>query len=359
MAPEGTPEQGSDRALVLAFKGGDEEAYELIFKRYHARVHGICRRMLGTPADAEEATQETFLKAYQALPRFNGNFYLGAWLSRIAANVCVDHIRRKARTNLVALPEDRDDLITEQSPEEIVVGDHPRLENAIRSIQPLHASALALRTLEGLSHEEIAGHLHMTLPQVKALLHRARNSLRRAWDKAEGWAWAPLLGLRTVMDDRATADAGRLASVSPSAAPFLMERVAASAMIVAAALSGLPTSPEASEPVPATRAPSSAAPPEENVARGEAASVASAGGNPAEPELPPQAQAASPDVLGQMKDLAVDIGKALRDKERAEDSDSRPREEQSSPVGPSSAEGKKIIKQAGETAGGALEEVAP
>ena len=359
MAPEGTPEQGSDRSLVLAFKGGDEEAYELIFKRYHARVHGICRRMLGTPADADEAAQETFLKAYQALPRFNGSFYLGAWLSRIATNVCVDHIRSRARTNLVALPDDRDDLITQEGPEEIVVGDHPRLENAIRSIQPLHASALALRTLEGLSHEEIAGHLRMTPPQVKALLHRARNSLRKAWDKAEGWAWAPLLSLRSVMNDRATADAGRLASVSPSAAPFLMERVAASAMIVAAALSGLPTTPDATGSVPAGRAPSSAAPFDENIARGEAASTVSAAGNPADTDLPPQAEAESPDLVERVTELALDIDKTLRDRERSEEPASKPHEEQSSPVGPSSAEGKKLVKQVGETAGGALEEIAP
>ena len=353
MAPEGTPEQGSDRALVIAFKGGDEEAYELIFKRYHARVHGICRRMLGTAADADEATQETFLKAYQALPRFNGNFYLGAWLSRIAANVCVDHIRSKARTNLVALPEDRDDLITERSPEEIVVGEYPRLENAIRDIQPLHASALALRTLEGLSHEEIAGHLRMTPPQVKALLHRARNSLRKAWDKAEGWAWAPLLGLRSVVDERTTADAGRLASVSPSAAPFLMERVAASAMIVAAALTGLPTSPAASDPVPATRAPESAARFEENIARGSAAASAQLQGS-ADGDDPAQAPSEAAGLTDRVDELAVQIDKALRDKPRAEEPDDKPREEQSPPVGPSSAEGKKLVKKVAETVGGVL-----
>ena len=357
MAPEGTPEQGSDRALVVAFKGGDEEAYELIFKRYHARVHGICRRMLGTAADADEAAQETFLKAYQALPRFNGNFYLGAWLSRIAANVCVDHIRSKARTNLVALPEDRDDLITERSPEEIVVGEYPRLENAIRDIQPLHASALALRTLEGLSHEEIAGHLRMTPPQVKALLHRARNSLRKAWAKAEGWAWAPLLGLRSVVDERTTADAGRLASVSPSAAPFLMERVAASAMIVAAALTGLPTSPQVTEPVPAGRTPESAAGFDERIGRSMAASAAAQGATPS--DLPAQMQSEAPGLTDRVEELAVEIDKALRDKPRTEEPDAKPREEQSPPVGPSSAEGKKLVKKVAEAAGSVVGESGP
>jgi len=232
-----------DRALVVSFQSGDEDAFDEIFKRHHSRVAAVCYRMLGNAPDAEEAAQETFLKAYQALGRFNGSYYLGAWLGRIATNVCVDHLRARARTNLVALPEDREDLLTEEGPEDIVVGDHPRLHRAIKEIQPLHASALALRTLEGMSHQEIAGQLRMSPSQVKALLHRARSSLRRAWDKAEGWAAAPLIGLRHFTAGRGTDDAGRLVPVSHSAAPYLMEKMAASAMIVAAALTGLPSAP--------------------------------------------------------------------------------------------------------------------
>lgn len=337
----------SDRALVVDFQRGDDHAFNEIFKRHHARVAAICYRMLGSAQDAEEATQETFLKAYQALGRFNGSYYLGAWLGRIATNVCVDHLRSRARSNLVALPEDREDLLMEDGPEDLVVGDHPRLQQAIKDIQPLHASALALRALEGMSHQEIAGRLAMSPTQVKALLHRARNSLRRAWDKAEGWAVAPLVGLRHV-GTRGTADAGRWASMSPPAAPYLMEKVAASAMIVAAALTGLPSAPpERSQPsersggtsradaghsdVQVTAARSSLGA-DRAVARPAASEGAGAKAAPAEDET----------------DLLTEVEKALEAPQENAPDEAQPPDDgdEDDPLGPHAAEGEKAKKKA-------------
>ena len=240
-----TPAGGfSDRDLVLAFKAGQKDAYDEMFRRHHDRVMRVCSRMLHNRQDAEEAAQETFLKAYQALPRFNGQFQLGAWLARIAANVCVDHLRVKSRSHLVSLPSD--DLVREpeSGPEEVVVGQFPRLDVAINNVQPLHAHALTLRAVEGLSHREIAGRLHLSPEQVKALLHRARHSLRKAWETAEGWALAPLMGTRSLFSrSESTQASSNLASVAPQV-PYFVEKVAASAVIVVAALSGLPSSPD-------------------------------------------------------------------------------------------------------------------
>jgi RNA polymerase sigma-70 factor (ECF subfamily) len=196
--------------------------------------------MLGRAPEAEEATQETFLRAYQALGRFNGRYYLGAWLSRIAANVCVDQLRSRSRATLVALPDDLESVETGPGPEDVVVGDHPRLEAAIDAIQPLHASALRLRAVQGLSHQEMAHHLAMSPSQVKALLHRARTSLRRAWDRVEGMALVPLLYVRHLYDERTGQEAGtRVAGIAPALSPALAERVAASAVVVVTALAGV------------------------------------------------------------------------------------------------------------------------
>ncbi|MDP9069672.1 MAG: RNA polymerase sigma factor [Actinomycetota bacterium] len=363
MASEGTPGGIADRALVIAFQSGDEHAYEEIFKRYHARVLAVCSRMLRTPQDAEEATQETFLRAYVALPRFNGSFYLGAWLSRIATNVCVDHIRSRSRSNLVALPDDQDELATEQGPEEIVVGAYPRLQKAIQDIQPLHASALALRTLEGYSHEEIAGHLRMTPSQVKALLHRARMSLRRAWDKAEGWALAPLLGVRHLMNDRITADAGRVASLSPSAAPFIAERVAAvSAIIVAAALTGVPSAPEV-DPAPerpVASSPNIAAPSEHSVDWSSAATHSSQVRErvaPAQAADPAPAPAA--DVVKTATDLVAEIRRNASNRRGGEGPDYREEQDEDGSVGPGAAEGDKVVRKVKSTVQEIQETVAP
>ncbi|MDQ3953735.1 MAG: sigma-70 family RNA polymerase sigma factor, partial [Actinomycetota bacterium] len=246
MAREGTtPSFASDRELVLAFQQGSRDAYEEIYRLYSPRIHRVCARMLKNPLDVDEATQETFLKAYQALGRFNGQYQLGAWLSRIASNVCLDHLRSRSRNaTQVSLSDDHEAAGTERGPEDIVVGDNPRIHEAIAEIQPLHAQALKLRALGGLSHREMAGELHMTPAQVKALLHRARSSFRRAWDKAEGWALAPLVGIRNLFSNRSASEASsNVLGLTPSFSPLLAERVAASAVIVAVALSGAPTLP--------------------------------------------------------------------------------------------------------------------
>ncbi|HEY7875511.1 MAG TPA: RNA polymerase sigma factor [Actinomycetota bacterium] len=243
-----------DRELVIAFKAGEPGAYEEMYRRYSGRVGNVCRRMLANRDDAQEAVQETFLKAYIALPEFNGNYRLGAWLGRIASNVCVDLLRARARSaNVVPLHPDTSALAVESSPEQVVVGDGPEVDRPMADIQPLHARALMMRGVEGLSHREIAGKLSMSPAQVKALLHRARRSFKRSWDEAKGWAIAPVLVVRNVarqMRD-ATQAGSQLAGASATVGPMLAERVAASAMIVAV-LSGMP----AASPVgsPASRA---------------------------------------------------------------------------------------------------------
>jgi RNA polymerase sigma factor (sigma-70 family) len=245
MAREGTPPFASDRDLVLAFQQGNLGAYDEIYRAYSARIRRVCARMLKNPQDVEEATQETFLKAFQALGRFNGQYQLGAWLARIASNVCLDYIRSRSRAAAaVTLSDEHEAGGTERGPEDIVVGDDPRIQEAIACIQPLHAQALKLRALGGLSHREMAGELHMTPAQVKALLHRARSSFRRAWDQAEGWALAPVATVRGFFSNKPGAHASsNLVGFTPTLSPLLAERVAASAVIVAVALSGAPSLP--------------------------------------------------------------------------------------------------------------------
>jgi RNA polymerase sigma-70 factor (ECF subfamily) len=263
MAREATPPFAPDRELVRAFQEGRTGAYDEIYRLYSPRVRRVCARMLKNPQDVDEATQETFLKAYQALGRFNGQYQLGAWLSRIASNVCLDQIRARSRSaGQVALSDEHEGAGTERGPEDIVVGDHPRIHEAIEGIQPLHAQALKLRALGGLSHREMAGELHMTPAQVKALLHRARSSFRRAWDRAEGWALAPLVATRGFFSNRsgaASEASSNLFSLTPSFSPMLAERVAASAVIVAVALTGAPSATPETANRPPRRTPSIAA----------------------------------------------------------------------------------------------------
>lgn len=249
-----------DRDLVVAFKAGEPGAYDEMYARYSARVGAICRRMLGNREDAREAVQETFLKAYLGLPQFNGNYRLGAWLGRIASNVCIDTLRANTRVApVVPIHSESSALAVEAGPEEIIVGDGPELGDRMAEIQPLHARALVMRGVEGLSHQEMAGRLSMSPSQVKALLHRARRSFKRTWDQAKGLAAAPLIALRAGQRQlrAGVAATTEMAGAAAGAAPMLAERVAASAVIVAAALSGLPgtTMPSAPAALPSVHRP--------------------------------------------------------------------------------------------------------
>ncbi|MEA2461244.1 MAG: hypothetical protein QOH90_1421 [Actinomycetota bacterium] len=233
----------SDRDLVQAFQSGDEQIYEEIYKRYADRVRHICRRILGNGGDAEEAAQEAFLRAYTALGRFNGQYQLGAWLARIAANVCFDHLRQRTRTiSTTELSEEGAATLASPPRPEATVEAQMTIKSALNSMQPLHGEALFLRAVEGLSHNEMAERLNMSAPQVKALLHRARTSFKKAWQNASGWGVAFLLQTRARVGMRIkqVQVGGAELLASPTSASLVAERVATSAVVVALALSGTP-----------------------------------------------------------------------------------------------------------------------
>ena len=231
----------TDKDLVVAYQAGERGAYDAIYTRHRERVRRICYRMLGNTADAEEAVQETFLRTYKALGRFNGQYQLGAWVSRIASNVCLDILRQRGRS---VKTQDVDDEVLELESSnklpDLVVEQQIDVAESLKGIQPLHARALMLRAVAGLSHQEIAGELEMTPDQVKSLLHRARSSFRRVWDEASGWALAPLAFRLPFSKKQAAQPELNLIATSP-VATTLLERVAASAVIAALALTGVQT----------------------------------------------------------------------------------------------------------------------
>ncbi|MGH2808039.1 MAG: sigma-70 family RNA polymerase sigma factor [Actinomycetota bacterium] len=186
--PSGTIE---DKELALAFKAGDKGAYQAIHDRYSARVYSVCRRMLTHPHDAEEAAQETFLRTYQALNRFNGRYQLGAWITRIATNVCLDQLRARSRrpqheAALELVDLENPSLVHEDGPEEIVLRsvESRRVRKILEGLPPMHRAAIVLRDFEGLSYDEVAIALGITDCQVKALIHRARQGFKRSWISA-------------------------------------------------------------------------------------------------------------------------------------------------------------------------------
>lgn len=178
-----------DKELVLAFKRGEDGSYQDIYDRHSRRVHGICHRMLSNKQDAEEAAQETFLRIYTALGKFNGRYQLGAWIARITTNVCLDHIRAKSRkpADSVVIDEAIETsmrlTISDDDPESIHIrkSEGRRIRRVLDDLTPTHRAAIVLRDFEGFSYADIALALNMSEPQVKALLHRARVNFRKSW----------------------------------------------------------------------------------------------------------------------------------------------------------------------------------
>ncbi len=177
-----------ERELTIAFKSGHDDAYRAIYDRYVRRVESICRRMLSNPHDAQEATQEAFLRVYQGLPVFNGRYQLGAWVARITTNVCLDALRARSRrpsdpTPLEELDLDIPEHCVDSDPEIFVIrrAESRRVQKVLEGLPPMHRAAIVLRDFEGLSYDEVAQLLDISCVQTKALIHRARQNFKRSW----------------------------------------------------------------------------------------------------------------------------------------------------------------------------------
>lgn len=171
-----------EAVLVAAWARGDQRAFEVLFRRYEPMVARSCRRLLVNASDAEEAVQETFLKACRAVATLDPGVRLEPWLRRIARNVCLDQLRACARQRVTVVGElPQACVAADPTPEEAVAGGDPRLDLVLERLTPAHRTAVEMRFIEGLSHEEMAGALASSPLRVKALVHRARARLSCEW----------------------------------------------------------------------------------------------------------------------------------------------------------------------------------
>ncbi len=169
--------------LILHSKEGNLEAYNQIVERYQQQVYNIALRMLGSPQDAEDITQEIFVQAWRALHSFRGKNFR-AWLLRIASNACRDFLRskrsRKADSLDAIFPEYNPIPSSAESPEDYAMREEV---SALIARQLLYLSedqrlVVTLADLQGLSYEEIAEVTNTSLGTVKSRLNRGRANLR-------------------------------------------------------------------------------------------------------------------------------------------------------------------------------------
>jgi RNA polymerase sigma-70 factor, ECF subfamily len=175
--------------LVARAKAGDTDAFSELVRHYDSRVFRMAKQITQNDDDAEDVLQETFLKAYTHLDDFQGNSKFYTWLVRIAVNEALMKLRKRRSDKTVPLDEPIDTGEDEMIREIAVWGENPEdtysrdelvqiLEQAVQSLKPAYRTVFVLRDIEGLSIEETAEALGLSISAVKSRLLRARLQLR-------------------------------------------------------------------------------------------------------------------------------------------------------------------------------------
>ena len=162
---------------------GDKAAmpsWDELVRQHADRVYRLAYRLSGSQHDAEDLTQETFIRVFRSVQNYQPGTFEG-WLHRITTNLFLDMVRRRGRIRMEALPEDYDRVpADEPNPEQIYHDSRlaPDLQAALDSLPPEFRAAVVLCDIEGLSYEEIGATLGVKLGTVRSRIHRGRQALR-------------------------------------------------------------------------------------------------------------------------------------------------------------------------------------
>jgi RNA polymerase sigma-70 factor, ECF subfamily len=166
--------------------GTREAAFHTLVDRYHRRIFGICFQVLRSRADAEDATQETFVKLARGAAGFRGDAQLSTWLYRVARNVCTDHVRHDARRPAIPVADPGELAAAPSEPDTTAGTDEQlRVAAALETLDPLARQALVLVAIEGLSYAEAAIVTDLPVGTVKSRVSRARARLATVLERGE------------------------------------------------------------------------------------------------------------------------------------------------------------------------------
>jgi RNA polymerase sigma-70 factor, ECF subfamily len=187
--------RAEEASIIAELKSGSEDAYEWLIAHYHQPVYGLVYRILNDPADAADTTQEVFLKVFRGIRRFNGEASLRTWIYRIAIHEASNQRRwwfrhkRRETTMEAQIGDDegqgfalKETLVDEHdSPFECAAHEEirSRVEQELAQVQEPYRTTVILRDIEGLSYEEVAEILQVSLGTVKSRLMRGRLALKK------------------------------------------------------------------------------------------------------------------------------------------------------------------------------------
>ena len=172
--------------LGLALKG-DAEAFSELVRLYQRPVYNMCYRMLGNPQEAEDAAQETFLRAYRALKSYDPKRKFATWLLSVAANYCIDQHRKRRITqvDMEAIPAGELSAGGKSNEAHIIEGEAgAAIQDLLDGLPPKDRAALILHYWYDYSYKEISKELSLTESAVKSRMHRARRSLAEQMQSA-------------------------------------------------------------------------------------------------------------------------------------------------------------------------------
>ena len=180
----------ADEILVKKAQGGDAAAFGELVRRYQDKVYGLALRMFATPEDARDAAQEIFARVFRALPGFNLRSSFSTWLYRIATNVCLDLLQRRARDIKRQVPLEDHWQDSSPGPEEGLLEKEKSsaLKKAVNELPEGYRLALVLHHFQGLSYKQVSKVLELPEKTVATRIHRAKKLLREKIMGGEGGA---------------------------------------------------------------------------------------------------------------------------------------------------------------------------
>lgn len=189
-SPESVPpECCDDRQLIEQFQRGNTAVFDTLFTRYQKRTYRLVQRFVSNREDALDITQDAFIRAYQGLSDFKSQCQFYSWLYRITVNLCIDFLRKKARSEVMVYESDESEELPmanipdlrSDSPAKAVENKELRaqIRKAIRQLPPKQRQIFILRHWDGLSLKEIAAAVGRSDGTVKAHLFHAHRNLRK------------------------------------------------------------------------------------------------------------------------------------------------------------------------------------
>ena len=186
---------GDDGELVGRARDGDDEAFRILFERYHRRAYALAFGMVHNPDDALDVVQDAFIKAHRYLDKFEGTSSFYTWFYRIVMNLAIDHIRRKKRTRHVDFNDALDhegvgDGSVDESLLPHILGQNPgkslarkqireQVNTALDELSDNHRAVLVMREFEGLSYQEMAEVMNCSKGTIMSRLFHARRNMQR------------------------------------------------------------------------------------------------------------------------------------------------------------------------------------